>query len=116
MTTFAYRRFFLVKRRIYQPQNGKRFGVRGFLLQNSVYANACAGERRLRGSFIAAKMRENSFKERARIRKPVISFVPSELSPLRASRAAADKGDGKRYIVHSDELLSAFLELELTLL
>ena len=28
----------------------------------------------------------------------------------------AHKGDGKRYIVHSDELLSAFLELEKTLL
>jgi hypothetical protein len=28
----------------------------------------------------------------------------------------AHKGDGKRYIVHSDDLLSAFLELELTLL
>ena len=28
----------------------------------------------------------------------------------------AHKGDGKRYIVQSDELLSAFLELELTLL
>jgi hypothetical protein len=28
----------------------------------------------------------------------------------------AHKGDGRRYIVHSDELLSAFLELELTLL
>ena len=27
-----------------------------------------------------------------------------------------DKGDGKRYIVQSDELLSAFLELETTLL
>jgi hypothetical protein len=26
----------------------------------------------------------------------------------------AHKGDGKRYIVHSDELLSAFLELEAT--
>jgi hypothetical protein len=25
------------------------------------------------------------------------------------------KGDGKRYIVHSDELLAAFLELEATL-
>jgi hypothetical protein len=24
----------------------------------------------------------------------------------------ADKGDGKRYIVHSDELLSGFLKLE----
>jgi len=28
----------------------------------------------------------------------------------------ADKGDGHRYIVHSDELPSAFLELEATLL
>jgi len=28
----------------------------------------------------------------------------------------AHKNDGKRYIVHSDELLSAFLELERTLL
>jgi hypothetical protein len=28
----------------------------------------------------------------------------------------AHKGDGRRYIVHSDELPSAFLELELTLL
>ena len=28
----------------------------------------------------------------------------------------AHKDDGKRYIVHSDELLSAFLELEATLL
>jgi hypothetical protein len=28
----------------------------------------------------------------------------------------AHKGDGKRYIVQSDELLSAFLELEATLL
>jgi hypothetical protein len=28
----------------------------------------------------------------------------------------AHKGDGKRYIVHSDELLSAFLELEAMLL
>jgi hypothetical protein len=28
----------------------------------------------------------------------------------------AHKGDGKRYVVHSDELLSAFLELEATLL
>jgi hypothetical protein len=28
----------------------------------------------------------------------------------------AHKGDGKRYIVKSDELLSAFLELEATLL
>jgi hypothetical protein len=28
----------------------------------------------------------------------------------------ADKGDGRRYIVHSDELLSAFLELEAMLL
>jgi hypothetical protein len=27
----------------------------------------------------------------------------------------AHKGDARRYIVHSDELLSAFLELELTL-
>ena len=27
----------------------------------------------------------------------------------------AHKNDGKRYIVHSDELLSAFLELEATL-
>jgi hypothetical protein len=27
-----------------------------------------------------------------------------------------NKGDGKRYIVHSHELLSAFLELEQTLL
>jgi hypothetical protein len=28
----------------------------------------------------------------------------------------AEKGDGRRYIVHSDELLSAFLELEAMLL
>jgi hypothetical protein len=28
----------------------------------------------------------------------------------------AHKGDGKRYIVHSDKLLSAFMELEATLL
>ncbi len=28
----------------------------------------------------------------------------------------AHKGDGKRYIVHSDELLSAFLELEAIML
>jgi len=28
----------------------------------------------------------------------------------------AHKNNGRRYIVHSDELLSAFLELELTLL
>ena len=28
----------------------------------------------------------------------------------------ADKGDGKRHIIDSDELLSAFLELERTLL
>ena len=27
----------------------------------------------------------------------------------------AHKGDGKRYVVHSDELLTAFLELERTL-
>jgi hypothetical protein len=28
----------------------------------------------------------------------------------------ANRGDGRRYIIHSDELLSAFLELELMLL
>ena len=28
----------------------------------------------------------------------------------------AHRGDGRRYIVHSDELLTAFLELEATLL
>jgi hypothetical protein len=28
----------------------------------------------------------------------------------------AHRGDGRRYIVHSDEVLSAFLELEATLL
>jgi len=56
-----------------------------------------------------------------RLLRPTEYCLPN-LTPFRANRnlgawiVDAHKGDGKRYIVQSDELLSAFMELEAMLL
>jgi hypothetical protein len=59
----------------------------------------------------------------AKLAKPIRKTPTFEefkmiVTDIRSQRFNADahKGDGKRYIVHSDELLTAFLELEATLL
>ena len=81
---------------------------------------AVSSVRALRPRIGAAKLgylRLSSYDaSRPAAKQPKLTNVNNPLSPARARVYARKFLPGRRHIVHSDELLSAFLELEATLL